>query len=162
MTDPSHQTLRPEKTAAPPARTGPGMLRLALLGLVAIGILGAAFELAVERHWGGPAQLIPWAALLLLGIALALALRDSPRTLTVVRVLAAAVLLASVYGVFTHVSVNHGMGAFDPSWNTLSTLTQWWYAFTKSVGNAPPLAPGMLAQSALLLLITSTLRARRA
>ncbi|MGW0483479.1 hypothetical protein [Nonomuraea sp. NPDC003214] len=162
MTDPSHQTLDSAKTVAPPARTGPGALRLALLGLVAIGIGGAAFELAAERHWGSPVQLIPWAALLLLGTALALlAGRDSPRVLTVVRVLAAVVLLASLYGVFTHVSVNHGMGAFDPAWGSLSPLTQWWYAFTKSVGNAPPLAPGMLAQSALLLLIISTIRRHR-
>ncbi|MBB5775356.1 hypothetical protein [Nonomuraea jabiensis] len=137
----------------PAARaTGRAVVRLGLLGLVAIGILGAALELAFERHWQSPVQLIPWVALALLAFALVLlALRDTPRAVTVVRVVALVVLLASAYGVFIHVSVNHGAGAADPTWDTLSPLTQWWYALTKSVGQAPPLAPGMLAQSALLL-----------
>ncbi|MGW0802665.1 hypothetical protein [Nonomuraea sp. NPDC002799] len=138
-------------------RTGPTALRLGLLALVAIGIMGAAAELAFERHWQSPVQLIPWVALVLLAAGLVLLLA-APRAITVVRVLAAVVLLASVYGVFMHVSVNHGSGAFDPAWDTLSPLTQWWYALTKSVGSAPPLAPGMLAQAALLLLLTSTMK----
>ncbi|WP_433435321.1 hypothetical protein [Nonomuraea sp. CA-141351] len=149
-------------STSPALAARPALVRLGLLGLVAIGILGAALELAFERHWQSPVQLIPWAALALLGLALVLlALRDSPRTTTVVRVIALAVLLASAYGVFMHVSVNHGAGAADLSWDALSPLTQWWYALTKSVGQAPPLAPGMLAQSALLLtLATLTSRHR--
>jgi hypothetical protein len=130
-----------------------------LLALVGIGILGAAFELAVERHWQSPSQVVPWAALALLGFALGLhALRDTPRALATVRVLALAVLLASAFGVFMHVSVNYDAGSFDPSWATLPPLSQWWSAFTKSVGSAPPLAPGMLAQGALLLLLTTTVK----
>ncbi|WP_246063836.1 hypothetical protein [Nonomuraea longispora] len=141
------------------APAGPSMLRLGLLALVAIGIAGAAAELAFERHWGTPTQLIPWVTLALLTVALLLvALGDSAGTLTVVRVLALVVLLAAAYGVFTHVSVNHGMGAMDPAWDSMSAPAQWWSALTKSVGNAPPLAPGMLAQSALLLLLASTVR----
>ncbi|MEQ4722384.1 hypothetical protein [Nonomuraea sp. B19D2] len=149
-------------STTPELAARPGLVRLGLLGLVAIGILGAALELAFERHWQSPVQLIPWAALALLGLALALLLlRDSPRATTVVRVIALVVLLASAYGVFMHVSVNHGAGAADPAWDALSPLTQWWYALTKSVGQAPPLAPGMLAQSALLLtLATLTSRHR--
>ncbi|WP_240973750.1 hypothetical protein [Nonomuraea composti] len=139
-----------------PASRGATLLRLGLLALVAIGIVGAALELAFERHWQSPAQLIPWVALALQVVALVLLLlRDSGPVLTVARVLAAVVLLASAYGVFMHVSVNHGMGAMDPQWDSYSPLTQWWYALTKSVGGAPPLAPGMLAQSALLLLLAS-------
>ncbi|MFC7102654.1 hypothetical protein ACFQQB_20715 [Nonomuraea rubra] len=124
--------------------------------------MGAALELAFERHWESPVQLIPWVALALqvAGLVLLL-LRDAGPALTVVRVLAAIVLLASLYGVFTHVSVNHGMGAMDPQWDTYSPLTQWWNALTKSVGAAPPLAPGMLAQSALLLLLASVTPKRR-
>jgi hypothetical protein len=154
-------TSTPPETMERPTRrllgqNGPMTLRLGLFALVAIGILGAASELAFERHWQSPVQLIPWAALALLGVALVLlALRDSPGRVTVVRVLALVVLLASVYGVYTHVSVNHAAGSFDPAWDSLSPLTQWWQALTKSVGNAPPLAPGMLAQSALLLLLAS-------
>ncbi|MEV0385999.1 hypothetical protein [Nonomuraea sp. NPDC050643] len=150
---PPRTTDRPTHRRAPAGTTA---LRLGLLALVAIGIGGAALELAFERHWQSFTQLIPWFALALLVAALALlALRDSPRVVTVVRVLAGAVLLASAYGVFMHVSVNHGMGGMDSSWDSLTPLTQWWYALTKSVGNAPPLAPGMLAQSSLLLLLAS-------
>ncbi|MEO3873786.1 hypothetical protein ABGB18_33665 [Nonomuraea sp. B12E4] len=150
-------TSTPTGIAERPARrTGPLTVRLGLLALTAIGIMGAVAELAFERHWQTPTQLIPWAALALLVIALVLvALDGSPRTITVARWLAVTVLAASAYGVFMHVTVNHTAGAFDPSWEGLSPLTQWWYALTKSVGTAPPLAPGMLAQSALLLLLTT-------
>ncbi|SDJ46249.1 hypothetical protein [Nonomuraea jiangxiensis] len=148
-------------TERPARRTGPLTVRLGLLALTAIGIMGAAAELAFERHWQTTTQLIPWAALVLLVLALVLiATGDSPGRVTVARWLALAVLLASAYGVFVHVNVNHGAGAFDPAWDGLPPLTQWWYALTKSVGDAPPLAPGMLAQSALLLLLT-TLAAKR-
>ncbi|MET8989766.1 hypothetical protein ABZW49_30330 [Nonomuraea wenchangensis] len=144
------------------AQAGPISLRLGLLALVAIGIVGAAFELAFERHWRSPVQLIPWVALALLAVALVLlALSEAPRAVTAVRVLAGVVLLASAYGVFMHVSVNHGMGSMATEWDTLSPLSQWWYAFTKTVGTAPPLAPGMLAQSSLLLLLASLTTRRK-
>jgi hypothetical protein len=143
-------------------QAGPISLRLGLLALVAIGIGGAAFELASERHWGSPVQLIPWATLAIQAVALALlALSDSPRTVVVVRVLAGVVLLAAAYGIYVHVSVNYGAGASDAAWSSLSPLTQWWYALTKSVGFAPPLAPGMLAQSALLLLLATLTSKKR-
>ncbi|GAA1633546.1 hypothetical protein GCM10009733_033150 [Nonomuraea maheshkhaliensis] len=150
---PPETTERPTHRRAPAGAT---VLRLGLLALVMIGVLGAALELAFERHWQSPTQLIPWVALALLVVALILlAVRDAGSALTVARVLAAVVLVTSAYGVFVHVSVNHGMGAMDAAWDTYSPLTQWWYALTKSVGAAPPLAPGMLAQSALLLLLAS-------
>ncbi|MGP3918742.1 hypothetical protein [Nonomuraea sp. 10N515B] len=144
------------------AQTGTISLRLGLLALVAIGIAGAVFELAFERHWGNLTQLIPWAALALLTLALVmLAFGDSPRTVSLIRVLATVVLLTAAYGVFVHISVNYGAGGSDAEWSTLSPLSQWWYAATKTVGFAPPLAPGMLAQSALMLLLASLTSKRR-
>ncbi|NUP01638.1 MAG: hypothetical protein HOV96_24545 [Nonomuraea sp.] len=139
---------------------------MGLFGLVALGILGAALELAFERHWQSAQQLVPWGALLVLAAGLVLlALDAGPLTIKVIRWLALAVLLASAFGVYAHITANHDMGSFDPryadTWQTLSPLTQWWYALTKSVGPAPPLAPGMLAQSALLLLLTTLIPARR-
>ncbi|MEV4807401.1 hypothetical protein AB0K18_46040 [Nonomuraea sp. NPDC049421] len=155
----SRTTARPSRRRGP---AGTAMLRLGLLALVAIGIVGAALELAFERHWQTPPQLIPWVAIALLAVALLmLALRDAGSVLTVVRVLAVIVLLASAYGVLMHVVANHGMGAMDPDWDSLSPLSQWWSALTKSVGGAPPLAPGMLAQAALLLLLASVTPKRR-
>lgn len=158
MTSTSERAGRRRRTA--PARLI--SLRLGLLALVAIGIVGAASELAFERHWQSPIQLIPWVTLALLAAGLVLlAVGDSPRTVAVVRGLALVVLVAAAYGVFVHVSVNHGAGASDSEWGTLSPLTQWWYAMTKTVGFAPPLAPGMLAQSALMLLLASVTAKRQ-
>ncbi|MFG1697970.1 hypothetical protein [Nonomuraea sp. NPDC049309] len=152
-------------TARSSHRRGPvgaAALRLGLLALVAIGIVGAALELAFERHWQSPVQLIPWVAIALLAAGLLmLAVRDAGPVLTVVRVLAVIVLLASAYGVLMHVVANHGMGAMDPDWDSMSPLAQWWSALTKSVGGAPPLAPGMLAQAALLLLLASATPKRK-
>ncbi|GAB2958901.1 hypothetical protein ACFMQL_11235 [Nonomuraea fastidiosa] len=155
----------PRTTARSSHRRGPvgaAALRLGLLALVAIGIVGASLELAFERHWQSPVQLIPWVAIALLAVALLmLAVRDAGPALTVVRVLAVIVLLASAYGVLMHVVANHGMGAMDPDWDSMSPLAQWWSALTKSVGGAPPLAPGMLAQAALLLLLASVTPKRK-
>ncbi|HEX4814912.1 MAG TPA: hypothetical protein VFV66_19395 [Nonomuraea sp.] len=152
MTSTSERAARSRRLAP----TSPSSLRLGLLALVAVGVAGAASELAFERHWRSPVQLIPWVTLAVLVVALVtLALSDSPRTVTAVRGLALAVLVAAAYGVYAHVSVNHGTGPADPGWDGLSPPTQWWYALTKSVGNAPPLAPGMLAQSALMLLLAT-------
>jgi hypothetical protein len=74
-------------------------------------------------------------------------------------VLALLVLGASVYGVIDHILVNYESGALDQrfadTWDTLPALTRWWYAASKQVGPAPTLAPGMLGQTALLLLLAT-------
>lgn len=136
------------------------LMRRALAALTAIGISGAAFELFAERHWRSPQQLIPWAALALLAVAvLLLLLRESPGLTRTSRVIAGVVLLAATVGVYAHVSANFTMGSFDQSldrtWAGMPVVSQYWYALTKAVGNAPPLAPGMLAQAALLVLLAT-------
>ncbi|WP_248962142.1 hypothetical protein [Sphaerisporangium perillae] len=142
-----------------------GLVRHGLVALTVIGVLGAAFELATEQHWKTVEQLIPWAALALLAIAVPLMyLRNSRRLLAAVRLVTVAVLLASLYGVYAHVAANHDAGVLDQryaaTWDTLPAISQWWYALTKMVGPAPPLAPGMLAQSALILLLATFTRRR--
>ena len=136
---------------------GAFLARRGLIALTVIGILATAFELATDRHWNGFEQLIPWGALAVLAVATLLAVLPRGWGVTAARVLALLVLAASVYGVITHIVVNYDAGVLDQryadTWNGLPTLQRWWYAVTKTVGPAPTLAPGVLAQTALLLLL---------
>jgi len=140
------------------------LVRRGLVALTVIGILAAAFELATERHWNGIEQLIPWLALAVLAAAVVLLLVARGRGVPAARVLAVLVLAASAYGVLDHILVNHESGPLDQrhadSWETLSVAEQWWLAVTKTVGPAPTLAPGVLGQSALLLILASIGRGR--
>jgi len=134
-------------------------VRRGLVVLTVVGIIAAAFELATERHWNGVEQLIPWIALAVLSVAVGLLFVPAGRGVAAARVLAVLVLAASAYGVLDHVLVNYGSGPLDQrfsdSWDTLPALQQWWLAVTKAVGPAPTLAPGVLGQSALLLVLAS-------
>jgi hypothetical protein len=135
------------------------LVRRALVALTAVGIAAAAFELYGEQHWNGPEQLVPWAALAVLAVATALVLLPSGAATTTARALALLVLAASAYGVADHILVNYGSGALDQrfadTWDTLPVLTRWWYAASKQVGPAPTLAPGVLGQTAVLLLLAT-------
>ena len=135
------------------------LMRRGLIALAMLGILAAAFELATERHWIGLEQRIPWLALAVLAAAAALVVVGGDRRVTLARVLALLVLGASLYGVITHILVNYNAGGLDQryaaTWDTLPQGKRWWYAATKTVGPAPTLAPGVLGQSALLLLLAT-------
>jgi hypothetical protein len=134
-------------------------LRRGLVALTVLGILATAFELAAERHWNGIEQLIPWVALVVLAAATALVLLPDGRGTTAVRVLAIVVLGASAYGVLEHALTNYGAGALDQRfadiWDSLPLVERAWYAITKTVGPAPTLAPGVLGQTALLLVLAT-------
>jgi hypothetical protein len=140
-------------------------VRRSLLALTLIGIAATAFELSTEHHWNGLEQLIPWFALAALAIAVVLAVLPSRGTQLMARVLAVVVLGASVYGVLDHIAVNYNSGFLDQrfadTWESLPATQRWWYAFTKQVGPSPTLAPGMLAQMALLLLLATLMRSKR-
>jgi hypothetical protein len=141
------------------------LVRRGLVALTAVGILATAFELATERHWNGTEQLVPWIALVVLAVALALLLIPGSRGVPAARMLAVLVLGAATYGVVDHVLANYESGALDQryseSWETLPVVQQWWLAVTKTVGPAPTLAPGVLGQSALLLVLASAGSTRR-
>ena len=141
------------------------LVRWSLVALTVVGVVATAFELATERHWNGAEQLIPWIALAVLTVAVALLFVPRARGLPAARVLAVVVLGASAYGVLDHVLVNYGSGALDrryaESWDTLPAPQQWWLAVTKTVGPAPTLAPGVLGQSALQLVLASIAWPRR-
>jgi hypothetical protein len=148
--------LRPRGTA------GGVLVWRGLIALTVIGILAAAFELATERHWHSAEQLIPWLALVVLAVATFLAALPGGRGVTGGRVLALLVLITSIYGVITHVVVNYDAGGLDQryadAWESLPILQRWWYAATKTVGPAPTLAPGVLGQTAVLLLLATLTR----
>ena len=152
------EVLRPHGTAASV------LVWRGLIALTVIGILAAAFELATERHWNSLEQLIPWAALGLLAVATVLGTISRRRGVGAARVLAVLVLAASIYGVITHIVVNYEAGALDQryadAWNGLPMPQRWWYAATKTVGPAPTLAPGVLGQTAALLLLATLIGPR--
>ncbi|MGQ0573190.1 MAG: hypothetical protein ACT4RN_03180 [Pseudonocardia sp.] len=153
----------PVTDPAPPAdrhRDLTDLLRVGVLALAGIGTLGAAYELAVERHWGGLAKNVPWLAVVALAVAVGTAFAaraGSPRLVLVTRVLAVLVLGASVYGIAMHVLENMHSGhlgpRYGPEYKQLPRIERLWLGMTKTVGDAPPLAPGMLGQSALLVLL---------
>ena len=142
------------------------LVRGGLLALTVIGILATAFELITERHWNGLEQMIPWFALAVLAVAVVLAVLPGRGAQLLARVLALVVLGASVYGVLDHITVNYNSGPLDQhfadTWESMSATQRWWHAATKQVGPSPPLAPGVLAQTALLLLLATVLRTKRA
>ena len=140
-------------------------VRRSLFALTLVGILATAFELATEHHWNGLEQLIPWFALAVLAVAVVLTVLPSRSAQILARVLVLLVLGASIYGVCDHIAVNYNSGPLDyrfaETWDSLSAAQRLWYAFTKHVGPSPPLAPAVLAQTALLLLMFSLLRRPR-
>jgi hypothetical protein len=135
------------------------LVRRGLIALTVISILSTAFELAAERHWNGFEQLVPWLALAVLTMATTLLLLPDERATTIIRVLALVVLGASLYGVVDHILVNLHAGELDQrfadTWDSLPLPVRGWYAVTKTVGPAPTLAPGVLGQAALLLLLAA-------
>ena len=113
------------------------------------------------RHWLDREQLIPWAALVVLAIATGLGLVPVRWGRIAAGLLALLVLGASVYGVLDHTVVNYNSGPLDQrfadTWESLSPTQRWWYAITKTVGPAPTLAPGILGETAVLLLLAGLL-----
>jgi hypothetical protein len=99
-----------------------------------------------------------------LAVATVLTLLPGRGARVLVRVLILAVLGASIYGILDHIAVNANSGPLDAryadTWDSLPATTRWWHAVTKQVGPAPTLAPGVLAQTALLLFLAGLLRDR--
>lgn len=131
------------------------LFRYGVLALAAAGTAGAAYELAAERHWGNPIKMLPWLAVVALAVGVVMALSPAPKMVFATRVLAAIVLGLSLFGIAYHILKNLHAGHLDPAFGLafkeLSRPEQIWYAATKTVGEAPPLAPGMLGQAALLV-----------
>ncbi len=81
------------------------LLRRGLLGIAALTMLGIAGDLAVERHWTSPAQLIPWGALVLIGVSVGLLLgHPSAGRVRLAQLLTMIVVLTAVVGIWEHIS----------------------------------------------------------
>jgi hypothetical protein len=142
--------------------TASTVLRRGLLWLAALTSAGIGVELAADRHWTQPVQLIAWAALGAVALALLLvAWSPTRRKLQLARLLVILVILSAIWGVWEHIYANYDAGVLDfayvDTWDGLTEPTRWWLAVTKTVGPSPPLAPGALAQASLAVLI-ATLR----
>ena len=135
------------------------LIRKGLLFLVTLGVAGTATELIFLHHWKESLQLIAFASLGALALALALVVFGGPSAIRIGRWLALAVLVTGVIGVAIHVNVNL-QEASEPenwgdAWATLSPIQQLWEATTGGTGDIPSLAPASLAQTALALLLAT-------
>ena len=143
-----------------PGRDVPTRLRAGVLALAALGIVGTAVELVFLRHWTSLTQLVVWPAIVALTVALVVLLGSvTPGRVTAARAIAGLVLVIAVLGVVLHVHANLEAGPLDRdyevTWATMSSLEQWWLAITGGVGPAPVLAPGVLAEISLALLLAT-------
>jgi hypothetical protein len=145
-------------------RVDPGadLLRRGLLWLAVLGTVSTAVELALLRHWDNPLELIPFGALGVLAVAIALvARRPTGRSIVLARALAASVLVVAAVGVLVHVRANYEAAPLDfrytDSWPTTPEPIRWLLAASDTVGPSPTLAPAAIAFMALALLL-ATLR----
>jgi hypothetical protein len=144
--------------------SGDGGYRL-LAWFALAAAIGTLAELALERHWDGTIQRVPWAVAGLIVLAAAAWLaRPSGMTRRFARMVAAVAIAGSVFGAWEHIAENHAAGPLDfryaASWESLPAAEQWWKAATKAVGPAPVLAPGILAFAGLLALASTFAPAR--
>jgi hypothetical protein len=136
------------------------LMRRGLLALAGITTLGIAAELAVERHWSQPVQLVAWGAVLALAIAtMLIAVAHGRVWVRTGQLLAVVVILSAGLGIAEHVYANYDSGELDrrysSTWGSLSEWRRWELAMTKTVGPSPPFAPGALAEGALAVLIAT-------
>jgi hypothetical protein len=136
------------------------LLRRGLLALAGLGIAGTTIELVFLRHWSTATAAIVWIGMAALAVgAIALLRRPGRTTLRAVRALAIVAFVVSIVGVGFHVAENLAAGPLDrnyaTTWDSMSTVSQWWTAITGGVGPAPTLAPGALAEIALALLLAT-------
>ena len=157
----------PADDAAPATPDPVWRLRHLFLGVAAATVLGTAVELASLRHWNGWEQLVPWATLGVLAVAIAAQwLRPTPTVTLASRIVGGTCAIAGLYGAWEHVQSNQEAGPLDfryaDRWATMSAASRWWTAASGGVGPSPALAPLILALGgACLAFATVGLRTRR-
>ncbi len=137
-----------------------GSLRGAMAFLVVISILSVAVALAYERHWEEFWQLMPWATLVLSGLALvALVLRTSQATIRIARMVAVLVLVAALLGIWRHFDHNYVTAVMDQDyadrWGEMPVVERVWTVANGSVGHVPVPAAGALVPVGVTLWMTT-------
>ena len=146
------------------------LLRWGILALAALGAAGAALELLLLKHWTTVGMVFGCVDVAACAVAIALAAGGARRAVVAARWLAVVGFALAVIGVVLHVNGNWAAGPADGTlgavWATLPLVERLWDAATGVVGKAPPLAPGALAETSLLVLLATVrhpaLAARRA
>ena len=137
------------------------LLRRGILGLGALSLLATGGELAMEQHWKEPTQIVPWVALAVIAIAIALLVRvkGSRQHVRLSQALALAVMLSAAYGVYEHAATNYDSAPLDfrygGRWDTMSEPSRLWTAVTHQVGPSPTLAPLALAYGSVCVLLAT-------
>ena len=131
-------------------------LRASLLWLVVIGIAGVAIVLAFERHWHDYWQLIPWATLGLILLALvAVVLFPSGGTKKVVQLVIAITVIVSCVGMWQHFDENYEDAPQDADyaakWEDMGLVERIWKVASGSVGHVPVYAAAALIPISLAL-----------
>lgn len=137
-----------------------GTLRGAMALLVVISILSVAVALAYERHWEEFWQVVPWATLVLSGLALvALVLRTSRATIRIARIVAVLVLVTALLGLWRHFDHNYVTAVMDQDyadrWEDMPVVERVWTVANGSVGHVPVPAAGALVPVGVTLWMTT-------
>ena len=137
-----------------------GTLRGALAFLVALGVLGTALTLAYDRHWGEFWQLVPWATLVLVSLALAaLIFRATRKTVRFVQIIAVLTVVSAVLGTWQHYDENYNTAPLDAlytdRWDTMTLGERWWAVANGDVGHVPVPAAAVLVPLGIALWMTT-------
>ncbi len=141
-------------------RTTIARLRRGVLLIALAVIVGTVVELAMQKHWTQAVQLVAWAALAALLVAVVLLLRPpTAASVRSARALAALVCVTALFGVWEHIEGNYDAGPLDAryadTWDSMSEASRWWVSAIQAVGPSPALAPGVLVVAALCVLVAS-------
>ena len=156
-------TARLEQPADTDPRSSDGaVLRRSLVALSVLSTVGTGLELLLLRHWDNGLELIPFASIGVLGIAIAILVwAPNRRGVWAARGIATAAAVSGAIGVFIHVRSNYEAAPLDfrytDSWATTAEPIRWLLAATDTVGPSPTLAPAALTFAALAL-VAATLR----
>lgn len=138
-----------------------GSLRAGLFWLIVVGLAGSAISLAYHRHWDVYWQLVPWATIGVVILAmLILVIWPAPATRKLAKTVAVLTIVVALLGMWHHFEKNYETAAEDAEysvqWESMSLQDRVWTVAKGSVGDVPIYAAGILIPVALALAIATT------